>query len=54
MQNPTKFRQYADQCRKLAESAKPDHKRKLLEIAKAWERIADEIERRGIMPQSVC
>ena len=52
MQNPAKFRQYADECRKLAESAKPEHKQQLLKIAKAWEQIAQEIETRG-MP-SVC
>ncbi len=44
MQNPAKFREYAEECKKLAETAKPDHKAKLLEIAKAWEECARELE----------
>ena len=46
MQNPAKFREYAEECKKLAETAKPDHKEKLLEIAKAWEECARELESR--------
>jgi hypothetical protein len=46
MQNPAKFREYAEECRKLAESAKPEHKKKLLEIARAWEECAREVEAR--------
>jgi hypothetical protein len=44
MQNPAKLREYAEECRKLAESAKNDHKEKLLEIARAWEECAKELE----------
>jgi hypothetical protein len=47
MQNPAKFREYAEECRKLAAMAKPDHKEKLLEIAKAWEECAREVEQRS-------
>ena len=46
MQNPAKFREYAEECRKLAETAKAGHKEKLLEIAKAWEDCAREMESR--------
>jgi hypothetical protein len=46
MQNPAKFREYADECRKLAMTAKAEHKDKLLEIAKAWEECARELESR--------
>ena len=46
MQNPAKFREYAEECKKLAETAKSDHKAKLLEIAKAWEECARELESR--------
>jgi hypothetical protein len=46
MQNPAKFREYAEECRKLATTAKPDHKAKLLEIAKAWDDCARELEER--------
>lgn len=45
MQNPAKLREYAEECRKLAESAKAEHKEKLLEIARAWEECAKELER---------
>jgi hypothetical protein len=45
MQNPAKFREYAEECRKLAAMAKPEHKEKLLEIARAWEEFAKELER---------
>ena len=46
MQNPAKFREYAEECRKLATTAKLDHKEKLLEIAKAWDECAKELESR--------
>jgi hypothetical protein len=46
MQNPAKFREYAEECRKLATNAKPEHRQKLLEIAKAWEECANELESR--------
>ena len=46
MQNPAKFREYAEECRKLATTAKLDHKEKLLEIARAWDECAKELEAR--------
>jgi hypothetical protein len=46
MQNPARFREYAEECRKLAATAKPEHKDKLKEIAKAWEECANELDSR--------
>jgi hypothetical protein len=46
MQNPARFREYAEECRKLASTARPEHKEKLLDIAKAWEDCAKEFEAR--------
>jgi hypothetical protein len=41
----SKFRGYAEDCRRLAKSMKPEHKATLLEIAEAWEKCADEADR---------
>ena len=46
MQNPAKFREYAEECKKLAANAKAEHKEKLLEIARAWEECAKDLESR--------
>jgi hypothetical protein len=35
MRDPTKFREYADECRRLA-SRMPEHKETLLSMADAW------------------
>jgi len=44
--NSKKFRDYAAECRRLAQRA-PEKDRKILsEIAKAWTACADEAERR--------
>jgi hypothetical protein len=45
MKDVVKFREYADDCRRLAKSMEPEHKTTLLEIADAWERVAEERER---------
>ena len=47
MQNPADYRKYADECRRLAQQALPEHKATLLEIAKAWIACAEEVERSG-------
>jgi hypothetical protein len=47
MQNPAVYRKYADECRRLAQQALPEHKATLLEIAKAWIACAEEVERSG-------
>jgi hypothetical protein len=45
MNDAIKFRGYAEDCRRLANSMKPEHKATLLEIADAWDRVAEERER---------
>jgi hypothetical protein len=45
MQDPAKLRQYAEECRRLAKTLKPEHKEALLKIAAAWDECADEAER---------
>jgi hypothetical protein len=42
--DPVKYREYATQCRLLAKTAKERDKTALLDIAKAWEQCADNIE----------
>jgi hypothetical protein len=44
MKDVIKFREYAEDCRRLAKSMKPEHKTTLLEMADAWERVAKEAE----------
>jgi hypothetical protein len=45
MEDVIKFRRYAEDCRRLANSMKPEHKATLLEIADAWDKCAEEAER---------
>jgi len=45
MKDVKKFREYAEDCRRLAKSMKPEHKATLLEIADAWDQCANEAER---------
>ncbi len=46
MQNPAKFREYAEQCKRLAQTAGSEKDRKaLLAIAEAWLNCAAEAER---------
>jgi hypothetical protein len=45
MKQVMKFRRYAEDCRRLAKSMKPEHQATLLEIADAWDRCAEEAER---------
>jgi hypothetical protein len=44
MRDPTKFREYADECRRLA-SRMPEHKETLLSMADAWMGCAKAAER---------
>lgn len=44
MQSATQYRNYADECRKLAQKLKPEHRDTLLKIAEAWDMCADEAE----------
>jgi hypothetical protein len=45
MQNPAKFREYAEECRRLAEQANGKNRTTLLIIADAWTNCALEAER---------
>ena len=45
MKDVMKFRGYAEDCRRLAKSMKPEHEAMLREIADAWDRVAEEAER---------
>jgi hypothetical protein len=45
MKDVMKFKRYAEDCRRLAKSMKPEHEATLLEIADAWDQCADEAER---------
>ena len=42
MESVEQYRQYADECRPLAERAPPKEKVALLEIAAAWDQCAKE------------
>jgi hypothetical protein len=44
MQSAAQYRAYADECRKLAQKLKPEHRETLIEIADAWDRCANEVE----------
>jgi hypothetical protein len=47
MQNPDKFREYAEQCKRMARNASEKDRAALLEIAEAWLKCAAEAERKG-------
>jgi len=46
MQSATQYRNYADECRKLAQKLKPEHRETLIKIAESWDKCADEVEAR--------
>ncbi len=45
MQSPSRYRQYAQDCERIAREGAPQHRAVLLEIAEAWRRCAEEAER---------
>jgi len=47
MDDAGKFRQYAEECRRLAAKAAAKDKTTLLEIADAWTACANEAERKA-------
>ena len=47
MDNAAKFRQYAEDCRRLAAKANEKDRVALLEIAQAWITCAEDLERRA-------
>jgi hypothetical protein len=46
MNSPKQYRQNAADCRRIAETMKDEDKKTLLKIAEAWERQAQEAEKR--------
>jgi hypothetical protein len=47
MESVEQYRQYAEECRRLAERAPPKEKVASLEIAAAWDECANEAAERG-------
>ena len=47
MNDVIKLREYAEDCRRLAKSMKPEHKATLLDIADAWDKCAEEASEAG-------
>jgi hypothetical protein len=44
MQSAAQYRTYAQECRKLAQKLKPEHRDTLTKIADAWNKCADDAE----------
>jgi hypothetical protein len=44
MQSAAQYRTYAQECRKLAQKLKPEHRDALIKIADAWDKCADDVE----------
>jgi hypothetical protein len=44
MSDPTTYRRYAEECRRLAKIIPEEHRSVLLEVARAWNELADEQE----------
>ena len=47
MKSPKEYREYAADCRRIAQTMKGEDKEKLLKIAEAWEKTAQEAERKN-------
>ena len=47
MQSAAQYRTYADECRRLAQKLKPEHRDTLIKIADAWDKCADEIAQKS-------
>jgi hypothetical protein len=45
MQSPSRYRQYAEECERIAREGAPQHRAVLLEIAAAWRTCAEDAER---------
>jgi hypothetical protein len=52
MEEVTKFKQYAEECRRLAK-AMPEHEAALLEIAQAWDVCASNLSRQETKPETL-
>jgi hypothetical protein len=46
MENAEKYRQFADECKRLAERASAKDKAVLMAISEAWEQCAEEADRK--------
>jgi hypothetical protein len=46
MENAEKYRQFAEECKRLAERASAKDKAVLMEISQAWEQCAEEADRK--------
>ena len=44
MQSAAQYRTYADECRRLAQKLKPEHRDTLTKIADAWDKCASDVE----------
>lgn len=44
MQSAAQYRTYAQECRRLAKTLKPENRDTLLKIADAWDKCAEDIE----------
>jgi hypothetical protein len=51
METSTEYRQFAQECRRLAREAKTERHRNIMEeMARAWDRLAKEAEPEGSHP----
>jgi hypothetical protein len=49
--NPTRYREFARDCERLAGRAKSEEERQILSVmAKTWHQLADEAEKRPLGP----
>lgn len=53
MTSVEKYREYAEDCRRIAKQLPPEQKKILLEIANAWTRCAVEEERKNRQRRSI-
>ena len=51
MDNKDRYRRNAEECLRLAQSAKPQHRATLLKMAETWRRLAEEIAREKPRPR---
>ncbi len=50
--NPTRYREFAHDCERLAGRAKSEEERQILSVmAKTWRQLADEVDRRSAKPE---
>jgi hypothetical protein len=47
MRNSDKFREYAEECKRIAQTLPPKDREVMLEIARAWMRYAEQQEQNG-------